>query len=187
MVFVGNGGAKQGHNAVAEHLVHRALEAVHGVHHAVQGRIEELLGGFGIEAADEFGGVFEVGKEHRDLLALAFQGGAGGQDLLGEMGWRIGRAGPLRCAGLHQCRRRRLAESRGAADPDQHGVVLVHRYLLHLDKFELDILEVRLIQVELAFEGTIRDPALALEQGDGLVQDLLEGHGRPSGWVYGAR
>ena len=74
VVFVGNGGAKQGHNAVAEHLIHRALEAVHGVHHEVEGGIEELLGGFGIEAADEFRRVLEVGKEHRDLLALAFQG-----------------------------------------------------------------------------------------------------------------
>ena len=77
MVLVGNGRPKQGHNAVAQHLVHRALVAVHGVHHAVQGRVEELLGGFGIEAPDEFRRVFEVGKQHRDLLALAFQSSAG--------------------------------------------------------------------------------------------------------------
>ena len=31
-------------------------------------------------------GVFEVGKQHGDLLALAFQGAAGGEDLLGEIG-----------------------------------------------------------------------------------------------------
>src|SRR5439155_17524966 len=68
------------------------------------------------------------------------------------------------------------------AGPDQYGVVLVHRYLVHLDEFELDILDIRLVQVELAFQRPIRDPALALEQGHGLVQDLLEGHGRPSGW-----
>ena len=85
MVFVGNGRPKQGHNAVAQHLVHGALEAVHGVHHAVQGRVEELLGGFGIEAADQFRGVLEVGKQHRHLLALAFQGGTGSENLLGQM------------------------------------------------------------------------------------------------------
>jgi hypothetical protein len=78
VVLVGNGSTKQGHNTVAEHLIHRALEAVHGGHHALQGRVEELLRSFGIEAADEFGGVFQVGKEHRHLLAFAFQGGAGG-------------------------------------------------------------------------------------------------------------
>ena len=88
VVFVGNGGAKQGHDAVAQHLVHRALEAVHGVHHAVDGWIEELLGGFRVEVADELRGVFEIGKEHRDLLALAFQGRAGGEDFLGQI-WAV--------------------------------------------------------------------------------------------------
>ena len=38
VIFVGNRGAKQRHDAVAQHLVHRALKAVHGVHHVVQGR-----------------------------------------------------------------------------------------------------------------------------------------------------
>jgi hypothetical protein len=83
VIFVGNRGAKQGHDAVAEHLIHRALEAVHGVHHAMDGGIEELLRGFGVEAADEFGRVLEIGKEHGHLLPLAFQGTAGGEDLLG--------------------------------------------------------------------------------------------------------
>ena len=85
VVLVGNGGTEQGHNAIAEHLVHRALEAVHGVHHAVQRRVEELLGGFGVEAANQLGGVFEIGKQHRHLLALACQGTAGGENLLGQM------------------------------------------------------------------------------------------------------
>ena len=74
VVLVGNGGTKQGHNAIAQHLVDGTLEAVHGVHHVVQSRVEELLGGFGVEAANQLGRVFEVGKQHRDLLALAFQG-----------------------------------------------------------------------------------------------------------------
>jgi hypothetical protein len=87
---VGNGGTEQGHDAVPQHLIHRALEAVHGGHHALQGRIEELLRGFGIEATDEFCGVLEVGKEHGDLFALAFQSGAGGENLVGEMGRGVG-------------------------------------------------------------------------------------------------
>ena len=74
MVFMGNGGPKQGHNAIAEHLVDGALEAVHRVHHVVDGGIEELLGGFRIEAADEFGRVLEIGKQHRDLFALPGEG-----------------------------------------------------------------------------------------------------------------
>jgi hypothetical protein len=161
---------------------------MHGVHHAVQSRVEELLRGFGIKATDERGGVFEVGKEHRDLLALAFQGGAGGQNLIGEMGWRVGERGRVRGTGLHQHRvSGGWRRSRRTTGPDQHGVVLVHRHLVHLDEFELDILNICLVQVELAFERPIRDPALALEQGHCLVQDLLEGHGCPSGWVYDTR
>ena len=86
MVFMGDGGTEQGHDTVAEHLIHRALEAVHGVHHVPQSRIEEPLGGFGVEVADELGGAFEIGKQHRYLLALAFQGGAGSENLVGEIG-----------------------------------------------------------------------------------------------------
>jgi hypothetical protein len=89
MIFVGNRGAEQGHDAVAQHLVDGALEAMHGVHHVVDGGVEELLGGFRVEAPDEFRRVFEVGKQHRDLLALAFKGGFGCQDFLGEVGWCV--------------------------------------------------------------------------------------------------
>jgi hypothetical protein len=63
---------------------------MHGVHHVVDGGIEELLGGFGVEAADEFRRVFEIGKQHRDLFALPSEGRTGRQDLVGEMGGRIG-------------------------------------------------------------------------------------------------
>src|SRR5438105_15500122 len=54
MVFMGNGRAKQGHNTLAEHLIDSALEAVHSVHHAVDGWIEQLLGGFGMKNPDDF-------------------------------------------------------------------------------------------------------------------------------------
>ena len=55
-----------------------------------KGGIEELLRGFGVETPNEFGRVFEVGKQHGHLLALAFKSGAGREDLVGEMGWRVG-------------------------------------------------------------------------------------------------
>ena len=86
VVFVGHWRPEQGHDAVAQYLVDRALVAMHGVHHAVQGGIQEPLGGFGVEVGDELGRPFQVGKQHRDLLALAFQRTPGGEDLLGQMG-----------------------------------------------------------------------------------------------------
>jgi hypothetical protein len=52
VVFVRHGCAKQGHDAVAQYLIHRALVAVHGVHHVVQGGVQEGLGLFGVEVAD---------------------------------------------------------------------------------------------------------------------------------------
>ena len=76
MILMGQRGAKQGHNAVAQHLIDRALIAVDGVHHAVQGRIEQLPGVLGVAVRQEFHRAFEVGKQHGDLLALAFEGGA---------------------------------------------------------------------------------------------------------------
>jgi hypothetical protein len=48
MVLMGNGGAKQRHNAIAHDLVHRARIAMHGLHHAFQYRIEQPAGLLGI-------------------------------------------------------------------------------------------------------------------------------------------
>jgi type I restriction enzyme M protein len=47
VILMSEGGPKEGHNAVAQHLVHRALEAVYRLHHAMQGGVQHLLGGFG--------------------------------------------------------------------------------------------------------------------------------------------
>jgi hypothetical protein len=87
----------------AQYLVHRTLEAVHGVHHQVQRRVEEPPGLLRVEVPDQVGRAFEVGKQHRDLLALAFQGVLASTDLIGEvprdvceqwalriMPWRLG-------------------------------------------------------------------------------------------------
>jgi hypothetical protein len=85
-----DGGAEQGHNAIAQHLIHRAFETVHRLHHEVNGRIEQLLGGFGVEAPDQLRRVFEVGKQHGDLLAFAFQSAPRGADLFGQMRRGVG-------------------------------------------------------------------------------------------------
>ena len=100
MIFVGHRGAEERHNAIAHDLVHRAFVAVHGVHHGVQGRVEERLGLFRVEVADQLGGAFQVGKQHGDLLAFAFQGALGRQDLLGEIRGGVGEGcGPARRCG----------------------------------------------------------------------------------------
>jgi hypothetical protein len=44
MIFLGNGRAKEGHNAIPHHLVDGALVAVHGFDHALQDRVQQLAG-----------------------------------------------------------------------------------------------------------------------------------------------
>ncbi len=155
VVFMGNGRAKQGHDAIAQHLVHRALIAVHGVHHVVQGRVQELLGRFGVEVADQLGGAFEVGKQHGDLLALAFQGAAGGEDFLGEIGRGVGQRRPVLVAGGGPRAGTRSLGTR----PDQDVAVLIDRQALALDEFVLQIFQGRVVELELPFEGADRSGA----------------------------
>jgi len=67
-----------------------------------------------------------------------------------------------------------------AAPPDQHGVVLIHGELEHLDDFGGEILEVGVVELKLALEGTIRYTAPVLEHGYRLGEDFLKGHRQPS-------
>ena len=53
VILVGNGRPEQGHNAVAKHLVHRALITVHGVHHDMDGRVQSCWAASGSQALDE--------------------------------------------------------------------------------------------------------------------------------------
>jgi hypothetical protein len=50
-------------------------------------RIEQPPGLLRIAVGQQFHGAFEIGKQHRDLLALALEGAFGGQDLLSKIGW----------------------------------------------------------------------------------------------------
>jgi hypothetical protein len=63
---------------------------MHRLHHQMQGRVEEAPGRFRVEAGNQLRRAFDVGKQHRDLLALAFQGGASGENLFREMHWGVG-------------------------------------------------------------------------------------------------
>ena len=62
---------------------------MHRFHHAIENGVEQLAGLLGIAVGQEFHGAFEVGKQHRDLFAFAFQGTTRGQELLGQIGGRV--------------------------------------------------------------------------------------------------
>jgi hypothetical protein len=100
MIFMGNGCPEQGHDPIAHDLVHGPFIAMDGCHQAFQHRIEELAGLLRITVSQDFHGAFEVGKEHRHLLALTFQGTTGGEDFLGEIGRGVGEGWRLVGSGL---------------------------------------------------------------------------------------
>ena len=85
MVLMRQGCPKERHDAIAHHLVDRTLIPMHGRHHPLQHGIEEAPGLFGIALRQEFHGALEIGKQHGDLLALAFEVAVGSQDFLSQV------------------------------------------------------------------------------------------------------
>ena len=74
MVLVGERRAEQRHDAVAHDLIDRALVAVHGLHHVLEDRIEELTRLLGITVREQLlGRSLHIREEHGDLLALALE------------------------------------------------------------------------------------------------------------------
>jgi hypothetical protein len=85
VVFVGEGSAEERHDAVAHHLVHRALIVMDGLHHAIQHRIEDSSRLLRVTVGEQLHRPLHVGEQDRDLFALAFEGTPRLQDLLGEV------------------------------------------------------------------------------------------------------
>ena len=73
-----------------------------------------------------------------------------------------------------------VAEGGGrVARPDEDPAVLIHRDASCLDEFRFQIVEVVVVEIELALEGTIREALILLEPVNNLCQDLFEGHSLP--------
>jgi hypothetical protein len=66
------------------------------------------------------------------------------------------------------------------ARPDQPSPDVINDRGIRIEDGLFEVLQIGVIQVELALEGAIRDTAQALEHRDGLCQDLLECHRCPS-------
>jgi hypothetical protein len=64
--------------------------------------------------------------------------------------------------------------------PDEATAVILDRVWVAVQEFILECLQVVAVQTELQLEGAIGHAASALEHSQGLVQDLLESHRRPS-------
>ena len=145
--------------------------------HALQHRVEELARLLGVAVGQQLHRAFEVGEQHRHLLALPFQGGFGGENLLGEIGRGIGSWGtrPVYGRGRSLCRGRT-----GCSGPDQATAVVLDHMGVGVQEFRLEVLEGVIVHVELPFERAIGHAASPLEHRKHGIENLLEGHRRLS-------
>ena len=160
---------------------------MHGVHHQLQGGINNRSRFFGIESFNQRRRAFEIGKQGGDRLALAVCSATGfqrrllGADALGQMGRRVGDWG-LGCWVLGVGAKLlvlHLSVLRFAILRRPPRPALPHSYPwppARFDQFVLDIGQQLVIKVKLALERTIRDPPLALEQHSGLFYYLRKLH-----------
>jgi hypothetical protein len=75
VIFMGERGAEERHDAVAHHLVHGALVAVDSFHHELEDRIQQLARFLWVSVGKQLHRAFYVGEQHGDLLPFALEGG----------------------------------------------------------------------------------------------------------------
>ena len=73
MVFMRDGRAEQDHDAVASVLINGTFEAMHGIGRDREVTFEQLMPLLGIELGRKLHRALDIGEEHRDLFALAFE------------------------------------------------------------------------------------------------------------------
>src|SRR5262245_5670557 len=168
VIFVRQWRAEQRHDAITEHLVDGTLIAMHGLHHALQHRVEKAASLLGVAVGEELHRPLQVREQDRDLLAFPFDGLPGVEDLLDEMGGRIGEGGARKGTGVW----------RGfvSSGPHQHLAVLIGGDAPREYDFGSEIFEVIVVEIEAALERPVGDPALTLEKFEDLGQQLLERH-----------
>src|SRR5207247_3085588 len=111
VILVGDRRAEERHEAVAGELGDRSLEAMHALGKQRGDALHDLVEHLGINLLGEVHGALHVGEEDGDLLALALEGGARGEDLLDQVLRGVGR--PItrcRTCGLVQTMTASIAE-----------------------------------------------------------------------------
>src|SRR5215470_1349870 len=158
-----------------------------GLHHQLQGWIDNRAGDFGVKVTRQGGKAREIGKQGGDRLAFAvrdtprFQRGLLGADALGQV-WRdVAR----RCWGLRggadRCR-----NPGGFLAPDQSPPVHVSNLGMSEQQLFLQVCETRLIEGEPPLYAPVGDPLFLLEQFQHLLEHFIKRHGRPSERLVGA-
>ena len=147
-----------------------ALEAVHALGEDREEAIEDRVPRFRVELLGQLHRALHVGEQHGDLLALAFEGGLGLQDFVGEMLGRVGARVALR--------RRDVGGRSGRTvftRPDQ-DVALQGSDALDLHQLLAELGECLRIEIEFPAERAQRYPAMALQEGARPPDRLEEAH-----------
>src|SRR5262249_22248106 len=128
-----------------------------------------------VEPAGEGGGIDQIAEHHRQLPPFGV--------CRARYAWcrsdlrRLGCLSGLRLFGVNK------DGSRGGgctAGPAQYSAVLTDREALRLNDFGFQVREVGLVETELPLQRPVGHPSAATQHLDGLIQHLLECHGRSS-------
>src|SRR5439155_17416341 len=90
---VGNRGAEERHDAIAQELVDGAFVAVHLTQDQLESSVHELMHLFGVDSFGNGGKSGDISEQDGHLLAFAFQRRPGGENFLCEVRWRVALGG----------------------------------------------------------------------------------------------
>ena len=158
VIFVRQRRAKQGHEAITETLINGAFIAMYRIQSQSKEAVQQAMHGFRPQALGEGGGVGEVAKQHGDLLALAFEGTARGENLLDQVEWRVGHGatcGIQDWDGRWQGCWGRCGHRLALAHSHEYLALFSEGQALAVDKFLLQIFQIGIVKMKLAFEGPI--------------------------------
>jgi hypothetical protein len=150
VILEGDGRAEEGHDAVAEELVHGAVIAVDDVGDEPQDAVHQCVQRLRVQALGEAGGIGHVGEEHGDLLALVLQLASIAQDPLGEVA-----RGVVALRGRLRDPRGARRAPLGGSLPHEDPPHLVGGEPLGVDELRLEILDVVVVQREAALERAV--------------------------------
>jgi hypothetical protein len=89
VILVGDRSSEERHDPVPQELVHGSFVAMDLSHHQLEGAGHDRVDVLGIQVLGQGGESGDVGEQDGHLLALALQGAARYEDLLGEVARRV--------------------------------------------------------------------------------------------------
>ena len=179
MILMGDRGTKQRHETIAQELIDIAFVAMDSIKGELEELVQEVVHGLCAELLGNTRRVRHIAEQYRNLLAFSLQGGTGREYFLDQMRRgvhvRIARPGLRR----NRYRRRRrwcgiILVRIGAFAPYESPAILVLSLRMVKENSLFEVLEHLVIEIELAFERAIRNPATTAKQFQYLVNHLVK-------------